>query len=552
MSFRSSPLLKVALFVLMGCGGAASPIEPDQGVRDTSVRDTSVRDTSVRDTSVRDQAPLDRSVSDDRSLTDIGASDAALDQADLYRPDLHRDLPILDLRLDMPAPDLPAPDLPALDLPAPDLSTPDQSVVDAGGPTVRFGLRIMAANLTSENRQSYDPGHGARIMKALAPDVVLIQEFNVGSNSQSELQQFVIDTFGSKYFFYRESGSLPNGVISRYPIIASGEWSDPLVSNRDFAWARIDLPGKRDLWAISVHLLTADATTRDAEAKALLAYLKQHIPPGALVVLGGDFNTNSRSESCLSTLGALFSIAAPYPADQAGNSNTNQPRNKPYDWVIANPSLDAYEVPLVIGSQTFADGLVFDSRVYQPLSEVPPVLVGDSGAFQMQHMAVVRQFQVVDTAVNATLSISELMINPSFVDDEDGEYIELYNASSFAVDLSGWTISDNSSSLTFGTRSVPANSYFVMARKAASIAKLPAVALTFPFALSNSGDSVTLRDPSGKIIDQVTYRGLPFSAGVAISRDPGSPSGWCAETRAIGGPYGNTDRGTPGARRSCP
>jgi hypothetical protein len=47
---------------------------------------------------------------------------------------------------------------------------------------------------------------------------------------------------------------------------------------------------------------------------------------------------------------------------------------------------------VVIGAASFAPGLVFDSRVYTPLSDVAPVVVGDSGASGMQHMAVIRDF----------------------------------------------------------------------------------------------------------------------------------------------------------------
>ena len=35
-------------------------------------------------------------------------------------------------------------------------------------------LRIMAANTSSGNRQSYDPGEGTRIFQGLDPDIVLI------------------------------------------------------------------------------------------------------------------------------------------------------------------------------------------------------------------------------------------------------------------------------------------------------------------------------------------------------------------------------------------
>ncbi|MEL6899487.1 MAG: endonuclease, partial [Cyanobacteria bacterium J06606_4] len=57
-------------------------------------------------------------------------------------------------------------------------------------------LRIMAANTTSGNRQSYDPGEGTRIFQGLAPDIVLIQEFNIGDNSEGAVADWVETTFG--------------------------------------------------------------------------------------------------------------------------------------------------------------------------------------------------------------------------------------------------------------------------------------------------------------------------------------------------------------------
>jgi endonuclease/exonuclease/phosphatase family metal-dependent hydrolase len=273
------------------------------------------------------------------------------------------------------------------DAATPDLQAADQFV----GP---LSLRVMAANLTSGNGQSYTPGHGARIMQAFAPDLVLIQELNYGDDSEADIDRFVADTFGPAYGYYREAGSIPNGVISRFPIVDAGEWNDPEVSNRDFAWARIDLPGPRDLWAVSVHLLSSNSSERVAEARALIGYLRQQVPADALLVLGGDLNTDSRNEGCVVELRDRFEIAAPYPADQDGNGNTSASRNKPLDWLVASAALDQAEVPLVVGQNSFPDGLVFDSRVYQPLSDLPPVLEDDSTAPQMQHMAVIRQFQL--------------------------------------------------------------------------------------------------------------------------------------------------------------
>jgi endonuclease/exonuclease/phosphatase family metal-dependent hydrolase len=267
------------------------------------------------------------------------------------------------------------------------------AAVPEAGPSVR--VRLMAGNLTSGGSQTYDPGEGIRIFQGLQPDVAMIQEFNYGTNSTSDIRAFVDTAFGTQFSYARGPGTqIPNGVVSRFPILASGDWVDPQVANRDFTWAHIDAPGPRDLWAVSVHLLTTGSTQRNAEATALVGFVQQNVPQGDYLVIAGDLNTSSRAEPCVATLNQIAPAFGPYPADQASNENTNAPRSSPYDWVLASPSLDTLATPVVIGASSFAHGLVFDSRVYTPLADVPPVLQSDSAATNMQHMAVVRDFDL--------------------------------------------------------------------------------------------------------------------------------------------------------------
>ena len=256
-------------------------------------------------------------------------------------------------------------------------------------------LRVMTGNLSSGNYQSYDPGHGSRIFQGALPDIVMIQEFNYGSNGAADLRSFVDTAFGTSFSYYREAGAqLPNGIISRYPILASGEWNDASVSNRDFAWARIDIPGPVDLWAVSVHLLTSSSSSRTTEAKSLVSYINAAVPAGDYLIIGGDLNTGSRSEACVTTLAQVAVTAGPWPADKNGNTNTNASRGSPYDWLLADADLNARKTPVVIGSKTYTNGLVVDTRVYTPLAEISPALVGDSGAANMQHMGVIRDFWI--------------------------------------------------------------------------------------------------------------------------------------------------------------
>lgn len=263
-----------------------------------------------------------------------------------------------------------------------------------------LAVRVMAANTTSGTQQSYE-GPGIRIFQGLRPDIVAIQEFQYNSSSASnDLRTLVNTAFGSEFSFYVEpSGSIPNGIVSRWPIVAAGAWDDPLVSDRGFAWAQIDLPGTNDLYVISVHLYgSGSASDRGAEAALIKAHVQTSFPANAWVVVGGDMNTTARSEAAISTF-TTFLSDSPVPTDltSGGNPDTNEPRNKPYDYVLPSAGLATYRVPTVIGAQTFNNGLVFDSSVYNSsytLASVAPVQSGDSHVTGMQHMAVVKDFLI--------------------------------------------------------------------------------------------------------------------------------------------------------------
>ena len=257
-------------------------------------------------------------------------------------------------------------------------------------------IRTVAANITSGNNQAYE-APGTRILQGLQPDVVMIQEFNVNNSSSTDLRNWVNSTFGSEFSYFRENyNAIPNGVISRWPIVSSGSWDDTTIGDRGFAWARIDIPGDKNLWVVSVHLKasSASASQRQSQAQQLVTYIEANVPADDYLLIGGDCNTYSYTEACLVTLGGIVDVSAPRPVDQAGDPDTNSGRSSPYDWVLAEPELDALETSVQIGSLSFANGLVFDSRVFSPLSLVSPVLSTDSAATNMQHMAVVRAFAV--------------------------------------------------------------------------------------------------------------------------------------------------------------
>ena len=260
----------------------------------------------------------------------------------------------------------------------------------------------MAANLNG-NAQTYQP-FALRIFQGLKPDVVAIQEFNYNNNTPADFRSMVDAAFGTNFVYYRElnSGySIPNGIISRYPIVNSGSWADAEQSqpNRGFAWAQIDLPGTNDLYLVSVHLLTSSATARNNEAVALKNLIQSNFPAGAWIVVAGDFNTDSRTESAMTALETFLSDN-PIPADNNGNSDTSENRNHPHDYVLPSFALTNIETASVFPSHSFPNGLVFDSTVYTPLTDVSPVQFGDST--NAQHMGVIKDFLVSGTDAGNT------------------------------------------------------------------------------------------------------------------------------------------------------
>ncbi len=309
-----------------------------------------------------------------------------------------------------------------------------------------FKIRIMAANITSGRKQSYKP-NGIRIFQAVKPDIVLIQEFNYLDEYDDSLPiRELIDTaFGSEFNYFRGAGRIPNGVISRFPIIDSGNWDDSSINDRTIVWAKIKLPNNKFLWAISVHLSTKNNLTGARDSVSSI--LAKHIPPEDYIVYGGDFNTKSRTAGTISELGKVFTVSAPWPvgyndfsdhytcykcyknyssAEECGNkfncdvSATSYERDDPYDWVIADKNnLNSLQIPTIYCNDsnnstdclTFNSGLVFDSRDYtqEELDKYfYPVKVGDCSRepleipegeniddyMNFQHMAVIKDFLI--------------------------------------------------------------------------------------------------------------------------------------------------------------
>lgn len=104
-----------------------------------------------------------------------------------------------------------------------------------------------------------------------------------------------------------------------------------------------------------------------------------------------------------------------------------------------------------------------------------------------------------------TIRLSELFPDPDG-NDEDGEFIEIMNASATDADVSGWILESSSGKTFTLTARVAAFGRYAFSY---AVTRLP---------LSNAGATITLRNQSGAVVDAVTYPG-PAKTGKAYARN---------------------------------
>jgi hypothetical protein len=99
-------------------------------------------------------------------------------------------------------------------------------------------------------------------------------------------------------------------------------------------------------------------------------------------------------------------------------------------------------------------------------------------------------------------------IPPTPFSDNEEEWVELYNRSNHAVDISEWHFDDGIDFLFPPNTIMQPGSYLVIARDAASLAaKYPSITIagSFDGELNNQDDTLRLRDAQGNIADVVHY-----------------------------------------------
>jgi hypothetical protein len=142
------------------------------------------------------------------------------------------------------------------------------------------------------------------------------------------------------------------------------------------------------------------------------------------------------------------------------------------------------------------------------------------------------------------------------------EWLELRNPGAGAVNLSGWTLSDGGDiNLTFGAVTIPAGGYLLLERTDDTTVSDRAADVIYTGGLSNTGESLSLRDSSGTLVDTANGDGGAWPAGDAglyasmerTTSGAESDSAWQAnDGYTVNGldAGANPIRGTPGSANS--
>ncbi len=117
-------------------------------------------------------------------------------------------------------------------------------------------------------------------------------------------------------------------------------------------------------------------------------------------------------------------------------------------------------------------------------------------------------FEIAATAV-PDIMIVEIMQNPSAVGDTEGEWFEVFNTTSSAIDMNGWIIKDKDTDIDTieGSLIVPSNGFIVFGRNSDSgvnggyTCDYQYTGIT----LSNGSDEVIILRPDGTQVDSVAY-----------------------------------------------
>ncbi len=150
---------------------------------------------------------------------------------------------------------------------------------------------------------------------------------------------------------------------------------------------------------------------------------------------------------------------------------------------------------------------------------------------------------------------NEVLADPTpLVGLPDAEYVEIFNASNEAYDLSGWQFVNTTTVKTLTSFILEPNEYVVLCDVNLASQFTNAIGISSPSALTNTTDSLTLLDNNGNVIDVLVYNIDWFAtsekADGGWSLEQVNPFYPCANNANNWSESSNANGGTPAAQNS--
>jgi hypothetical protein len=334
---------------------------------------------------------------------------------------------------------------------------------------------------------------------------------------------------------------------------------------------------------LDVHLAVGDAeptaVTQDAEGAVSIEVDVDVLPVGPLVLELSATDTDAATtfaqvtvliggplgaptvEIILPSDGAVYLLGAPVAFRGLGSDVATLPDDLVFSW---SSSLDGPLLGAVSSegeSALFADALSVGAHTITLAAEDADGEIGsDSITVRIEEEDVI--------AEPGDLVFSEMMVNPESVEDEVGEWVELYNTSGSSIDVGSYTFRDDDVDawILEGPLLVGPHDYVVLCANldAATNGGVPCDGWFFRdstgagLALANGEDELVLARPDGVEIDWLHYDSNWYTVGVALGLDPSFLTGggnddathWCDQVTLL---EGVSEVGTPGMLNdTCP
>ena len=195
----------------------------------------------------------------------------------------------------------------------------------------------------------------------------------------------------------------------------------------------------------------------------------------------GSLNNNGESLELYKSSNTLVDGANFSSKWTAGDNTTKQ--------TMERNELDAWQTSKSPGGTPKAQNSSWTQENPTTPKELAPTIVID-----------IKPIETLPQTYPDGIVINEILPAPEGP-DETNEWIELYNANNFEVDLTGWKIKDAKGSLTtyafLEGKKMPANGYLVLKR--------PETKIT----LNNDEDTISLIFPNEKITSAISYKNAP-------------------------------------------